>query len=128
MKTTFIDCNQQLGAVWKRVYRPDDPAVIINTTPFEKTDLPSIVGDYDVIIDDHSYVPTDLARQCKNLKHVVFLGTGAASYMNVSELKDHGNDIQTIQGTGAHAQLRVLSQDFPKTPTLRAVDPSTRGP
>ena len=36
MKTIFIDCNQQLGAVWQRVYRPDDPAVVINNVPFEK--------------------------------------------------------------------------------------------
>ena len=100
MKTIFIDCNQQLGAVWKRIYRPDDPAVTINTTPFEKADLPRIVGDYDVIIDDHSYVPTDLARQCKNLKHVVFLGTGAASYMNVDELKSIGINVHTIKGYG----------------------------
>ena len=63
-------------------------------------DLPRIVGDYDVIIDDHSYVPTDLARQCKSLKHVVFLGTGAASYMNVAELKDIGIAVHTIKGYG----------------------------
>src|SRR6478672_9264500 len=100
MKTIFIDCNQQLGAVWKRVYGPDDPAVTINTTPFDKADLPRIVGDHDVIIDDHSYVPADLARQCKNLKHVVFLGTGAASYMNVEELKDIGIAVHTIKGYG----------------------------
>ena len=100
MKTIFIDCNQQLGSVWKRVYRPDDPAVTINTAPFDKADLPRIVGDYDVIIDDHSYVPTDLARQCKNLKHVVFLGTGAASYMNVDELKSIGIAVHTIKGYG----------------------------
>jgi len=79
---------------------PDDPAVTINTTPFEKADLPRIVGDYDVIIDDHSYVPTDLARQCKSLKHVVFLGTGAASYMNVDELKSIGINVHTIKGYG----------------------------
>jgi len=48
MKTIFIDCNQQLGAVWQRVYRNDDPPVTINTTPFEKNELPRVVGDYDI--------------------------------------------------------------------------------
>src|SRR3954466_5147933 len=100
MKTIFIDCNPQLGAVWQRVYRPDDPAVTINTTPFEKSELPRIIGDYEVAIDDHSYMPTDLVRQCKGLKHIVFLGTGAASYMNVAELEAAGVKVHTIKGYG----------------------------
>ena len=100
MKTIFIDCNPQLGAVWQRVYRPDDPAVTINTTPFEKNELPRVIGDYDIAIDDHSYMPTDLVRQCKNLKHIVFLGTGAASYMNVAELEAAGVKVHTIKGYG----------------------------
>jgi len=100
MKTIFIDCNPQLGAVWDRVYRPDDPAVTINTAPFEKNELPRVVGDYEIAIDDHSYMPTDLVAQCKTLKHIVFLGTGAASYMNVAELEATGVKVHTIKGYG----------------------------
>jgi D-3-phosphoglycerate dehydrogenase len=100
MKTIFIDCNQQLGAVWQRVYRADDPPITVNTTPFEKADLPRVVGDYDIAIDDHSYMPTDLVRQCKNLKHIVFLGTGAASYMSVPEIESLGVKVHTIKGYG----------------------------
>jgi D-3-phosphoglycerate dehydrogenase len=100
MKTIFIDCNQQLGAVWQRVHRADDPPVTINTAPFEKNELPRVVGDYDIAIDDHSYMPTDLVRQCKNLKHIVFLGTGAASYMTVPEIEALGVKVHTIKGYG----------------------------
>jgi D-3-phosphoglycerate dehydrogenase len=100
MKTIFIDCNQQLGAVWQRVYRSDDPPVAINTTPFEKSELPRVIGDHDIAIDDHSYMPTDLVRQCRNLKHIVFLGTGAASYMSVPEIEALGVKVHTIKGYG----------------------------
>ena len=100
MKTIFIDCNPQLGAVWKRVIRPDDPAVTINSAPFDRNELPRVVGDYEIAIDDHSYMPTDLVAQCKSLKHVVFLGTGAASYMNVAELEAAGVKVHTIKGYG----------------------------
>lgn len=100
MKTIFIDCNAELGAVWKRVTRPDDPPVTINTTAFEKSELPRIVGEYEIAIDDHSYMPTDLVRQCRYLKHIVFLGTGAASYMNVAELEAAGVRVHTIKGYG----------------------------
>jgi D-3-phosphoglycerate dehydrogenase len=100
MKSIFIDCNPQLGAVWKHVIRPDDPAITINSTPFEKSELPRVIGDYEIAIDDHSYMPTDLVRQCKSLKHIVFLGTGAASYMNVAEIEALGVKVHTIKGYG----------------------------
>ncbi|MEX2034927.1 MAG: NAD(P)-dependent oxidoreductase [Xanthobacteraceae bacterium] len=100
MKTIFIDCNAQLGAVWQCVHRPDDPPVTINTAPFEKNELPRMVGDYQIAIDDHTYMPTELVRQCRSLKHIVFLGTGAASYMNVPELEALGVKVHTIKGYG----------------------------
>jgi D-3-phosphoglycerate dehydrogenase len=100
MKTIFIDCNAQLGAVWQRVYRPDDPPVSINTTPFEKSELRRVIGDHAIAIDDHSYMPTEPVRQCKSLKHIVFLGTGAASYMDVPELEALGVKVHTIKGYG----------------------------
>src|SRR6187397_1830453 len=100
MKAIIIGCNPQLRAVRQRFYRPDDPPVTINTTPFAKDELPRIVGDHDIAIDDHSYMPTDLVRLCKNLKHIVFLGTGAASNMNVAEIEALGVKVHTIKGYG----------------------------
>src|SRR6185437_9567447 len=49
---------------------------------------------------DHSYMPTELVAQCPQLKHIVFLGTGAASYMNIAELKERGVTVHTIKGYG----------------------------
>jgi D-3-phosphoglycerate dehydrogenase len=103
MKTIFIDCNQQLGALWPRVHGAGDPAITVNTAPFEKHDLPRVVGDHEIVIDDHSYMPTDLVRQCPKLKHIVFLGTGAASYMDVAELEGIGVQVHTIRNYGSTA-------------------------
>jgi D-3-phosphoglycerate dehydrogenase len=100
VKAIFIDCNQQLGAVWPRVHRPDDPAIALNTAPFERAALPQVIGDHSVVIDDHSYMPTDLVRQCPGLRHIVFLGTGAASYMDVAEIEALGIKVHTIKGYG----------------------------
>jgi D-3-phosphoglycerate dehydrogenase len=45
-------------------------------------------------------MPTDLVAQCGALKHIVFLGTGAASYMNVEEIGGLGVTVHTIKGYG----------------------------
>jgi D-3-phosphoglycerate dehydrogenase len=100
MKALFLDCNDQLAPVWRQVVRPDDPPIDVNMTPFARDELPRVAGGYKIVLDDHSYMPTDLVAQCPALKHIVFLGTGAASYMNVHELKSRGVSVHTIKGYG----------------------------
>ena len=100
MKTLFIDCNDQLAPVWRRVLRDDDPPIDVNRAPFERDELPRLLQGYDICIDDHSYLPTDLVAQCNALRHIVFLGTGPSSYMNVAEIEQRGIRVHTIKGYG----------------------------
>jgi D-3-phosphoglycerate dehydrogenase len=100
MKSIFIDCNHQLEPVWRDVHGVGDPQVTVNTASFKGEDLPRLLAGYDVVLDDHSYMPTPILAQCKGLRHIVFLGTGAASYMNIAELKALGITVHTIKGYG----------------------------
>jgi D-3-phosphoglycerate dehydrogenase / 2-oxoglutarate reductase len=103
MKSIFIDCNDQLDAVFNRVHRPDDPPIVVNTKPVEAAGLPRLIDGYDVCLDDHSYMPTELIAKCGALKHIVFLGTGASSYMDVPALQARGITVHTIKGYGDRA-------------------------
>jgi D-3-phosphoglycerate dehydrogenase / 2-oxoglutarate reductase len=96
----FIDCNDQLASAWQRVLRADDPPIDVNRQPFASAELPRLLDGYAICIDDHSYMPTELVAQCAALKHIVFLGTGAASYMSPAELKARGVTVHTIKGYG----------------------------
>jgi D-3-phosphoglycerate dehydrogenase len=100
MKSVFLDCNDQLAPVWARVLRPDDPKIDVNMEPFAREELPLVLAGYDIALDDHSYMPTAVVAQCPRLKHIVFLGTGAASYMNIDELQYRGVTVHTIKGYG----------------------------
>jgi len=100
MKSIFIDCNHQLEPVWNSVHGAGDPPVTVNTAPFKAEELPRLLDGYDVVLDDHSYMPTPIVAKCKSLKHVVFLGTGAESYMHGAELKELGVTVHTIKGYG----------------------------
>jgi len=100
MKALFIDCNDQLAPVWERVLRTGDPPIEVNRRPFERADLPRLLDGYAICIDDHSYMPTELVAQCGALKHIVFLGTGPSSYMNVAELAARGVTVHSIKGYG----------------------------
>jgi D-3-phosphoglycerate dehydrogenase / 2-oxoglutarate reductase len=100
MKTVFIDCNPQFETVFRRVHRADDPAVTINNTPFQSGDLPRMLAGYDICIDDHSYMPTEMMKACPSLRHIVFCGTGASSYMDVAALASLGITVHTFRGYG----------------------------
>jgi D-3-phosphoglycerate dehydrogenase / 2-oxoglutarate reductase len=100
MKSLFIDCNDQLAPVWESVVHPDDPPIDVNRKPYALAELPAVLNGYDICVDDHSYLPTELVNKCGALKHVVFLGTGAASYMNIAELAERGIKVHTIRNYG----------------------------
>ncbi len=100
MKSIFVDCNKQLEPVFVRVHRADDPPITVNTEPFQPSELPRLLAGYDICLDDHSDMPTEFIAQCKGLKHIVFLGTGASSYMDVPALNGLGVEVHTIKGYG----------------------------
>jgi len=100
MKTIFIDCNDQMAPVWDMVFKPGDPPIDVHRKEIADGELPSVIRGYDIAIDDHSYMPTPLVAQCPEIKHIVFLGTGPASYMNVAELEARGTKVHIIKGYG----------------------------
>ncbi|MBN8899112.1 MAG: 3-phosphoglycerate dehydrogenase, partial [Rhodospirillales bacterium] len=78
-----------------------DPKVDVQEKGEIKPDeLPAMLAGYDFILDDHTQLPTDTIRHCAGLKHVIFLGTGARSYMNPEDLAELGVTVHIIKGYG----------------------------
>jgi D-3-phosphoglycerate dehydrogenase len=128
MKSIFIDCNNQLAPVFTRVQRPDDPPIAINRDPFQSADLPRLLAGYEVCLDDHSYMPTEAMAQCRGLKHIVFLGTGASSYMDVPALNRLGIEVHTIKGYGDVAVAEhTMALIFACCRDLARMDRAVRG-
>jgi D-3-phosphoglycerate dehydrogenase / 2-oxoglutarate reductase len=97
----FVDANESLAVIVERLQRADDPIVRINRDPDIAPDqLPQVLDGAEIAIVDHTPLPTDVARKCNGLKHVVFLGTGARSYMNPEELAELGISVHLIKGYG----------------------------
>ncbi len=80
--------------------RPDDPAIAINMSPGQPADVPTLLASYDTCIDDHTYFDADLLARCPDLKRIVFLGTGASSFIDLEAAARHGIAVDTIKGYG----------------------------
>lgn len=101
MRGVFVDANESLAVIFERLAKPGDPKVAIHRDPDITPDqVPGVLDGAEIAIVDHTALPTDIARKCAGLKHVVFLGTGARSYMNPEELAELGIAVHLIKGYG----------------------------
>jgi len=97
----FVDANESLAVIFERLEKSGDPKVRINRNPDIMPDqYPKLLDGAAIAIVDHTALPTEVAKQCTGLKHVVFLGTGARSYMNPEELGGLGIEVHLIKGYG----------------------------
>jgi D-3-phosphoglycerate dehydrogenase len=101
VRGVFIDANGSLADIFERQKVAGDLSVRVNRDADIAADrIPAALDGAEIIIIDHTPLPTEVARRCTGLKHVVFLGTGARSYMNPEELAELGIEVHLIKGYG----------------------------
>src|SRR6201988_1847930 len=101
VRGVFVDANGSLADIFERLNKSGDPTVRINRDADITADqMPGLLDGAEIVIIDHTPLPTDVAKKCAGLKHVVFLGTGARSYMNPDELAGLGISVHLIKGYG----------------------------
>ena len=89
MRGVFVDANEALAVIFERLAKPDDPNVRIHRDPEVTPDqLPGVIDGAGIV------------RLRQDPKSVVFLGTGARSYMNPEELAELGIAVHLIRGYG----------------------------
>jgi D-3-phosphoglycerate dehydrogenase len=101
MRAVFVDASESLAVIAEKQAKAGDPRLVINRDADVTPDqLPAVLDGAEIAMVDHTMLPTDIARKCTGLKHVVFLGTGARSYMNPEELVALGIEVHLIKGYG----------------------------
>jgi D-3-phosphoglycerate dehydrogenase len=104
LRAVFVDATDTLAAIAERLLRAGngaEPVVAINRQPaITPAELPGVLGDAETAIIDHTHLPLDVALRCEGLKHVVFLGTGPGSYMDVDALARNGIAVHVVKGYG----------------------------
>ena len=89
--------------------KPAIPPVRVNRNADITADEMPALLDGAEIVDHRSHRAADRRSRgnCTGLKHVVFLGTGARSYMNPEELAELGIDGSSDQGLWRHRGGRM---------------------
>ena len=99
-KTLFINSTPDIDRVWRQVHGPKDIPIVVNMGPVAASDVARTIAGYDTVINDATYFNADTLGQCTGLKHIVFLGTGAASFVDLDAANRLGIKVSTISGYG----------------------------
>jgi D-3-phosphoglycerate dehydrogenase len=128
MQGLFLDAVDDLADVFARVVRPDDPPVTVNEQEqVQPHELPALLAGYEFVLNDHTQMPTDAMRACTGLRHVIFLGTGARSYMHPEELAELGITVHIIKGYGDTAVAEhTIALMWAATRGIAAMDRAVR--
>jgi D-3-phosphoglycerate dehydrogenase len=100
MAALFLDCPDDMAPLWQRVLKPGDPNIAVNICAGQPENVPALLNGRDTCIDDHSYFDADLLARCAGLKRIVFLGTGASSFIDLAAAQRCGIVVDTIKGYG----------------------------
>jgi len=101
MRAAFVDANPALRAIAERhAAALPQIAVTYGHADVAPEDVPALLDGAEVAVIDHTSLPVEIARRCTGLRHVVFLGTGARSYMDPEALAAVGISVDVIKGYG----------------------------
>ena len=102
MRAVFVDANPALRALAEGIGPAVVPqlALAFGDADITPDELPAALAGAPIAVIDHTALPIDIAKRCAGLRDVVFLGTGARSYMDPEALAAIGITVHLIKGYG----------------------------
>lgn len=100
MAAIFLDCTDDLLPHWQSIHRAGDPEITLNMCAAQPANVPELLAGYSTCVVDHTYFNAELLSSCADLRRIVFLGTGASSFIDVAAAERCGIGVDTIKGYG----------------------------
>ena len=111
-RAVYIDCSPLMLTLYRELGGLPGLEVIEADPP--ASEIPGLLADAAVLVDGHTLVDADLLSRLPALRSIVFLGTGASSYIDMAAAERRGIAVRTIRGYGdrtvaEHAFALLLS-------------------
>lgn len=104
MDVSYIDCSPFVRMLLTPALEALVPGLTVHLEdPVSEADLVARIGDATVVLNGHTAMPGDVLRRCGRLRSIVFLGTGASSYIDMAAAEALGIAVRTVPGYGDRA-------------------------
>jgi len=100
MKAKFIDCPPFLYDLYRGDMARIVPDLEINVGSPSANETIALLKDAAFAMNDHTTMDAALLEQCPGLETIVFLGTGAASYIDLAAAERLGIRVRAYGGYG----------------------------
>lgn len=104
MSICYIDCSPLMREVLDEVLAeqalPAGWSIRVNLGDPAPKAIPPLVGDARILLNGHTDFGDDLMAACPNLRSIVFLGTGASSYIDLAAAAKRNIAVRTVKGYG----------------------------
>ncbi len=100
MKSVFIDCPPFLHEIYRGELAAIVPDLEINLGNPSRDEVVALLADAVFAMNDHTQFDEALLAACQSLKVIVFLGTGAASYIDLKAAERLGIRVRAYGGYG----------------------------
>ena len=101
-RTLYFDCSADMKALYESTEGMADilPSLELRLGDPDPSELPGLLSGYTGVLNGHTRMSAELLDACPDVKVVVFLGTGVASYVDMDAAAARGIAVHGIAGYG----------------------------
>ncbi|TKV70797.1 glycerate dehydrogenase [Rhizobium sp. AU243] len=103
MRALFADCTEELALVLREKNLRVPDAVTINYGSPNERELITLCHGIDVLFVEHTVVTRAVLDACPSLRAIIFMGTGAGTYIDLADAARCGVQVLTTPGYGDRA-------------------------
>ncbi len=114
MRAIFVDCTPELSRVIEQGRLAVPATIEVNKGSPAEDELIDLCQGAEVILVEHTVVPPAVLDACPTVRAIVFMGTGAGTYVDLDDAARRGVQVVTTPGYGdrsvaEHAFALMLS-------------------
>lgn len=103
MNCVFVDCTTDLDRVLRARGIQPPAHVEVNVGDPDAAAIRALCAGKDTLLLEHTVLPDDFFETCLQVRRIVFMGTGAGSYIDLGIARARGIQVDTISGYGDQA-------------------------
>jgi D-3-phosphoglycerate dehydrogenase len=100
MKSVYIDCTDFGQSVLTPAILDKVPGLAIHMGDPDPATLEAMLDGAVGVINGHTIMDEAMLKRCTALRTIVFLGTGASTYIDVAAAERLGINVRTVRGYG----------------------------
>jgi D-3-phosphoglycerate dehydrogenase / 2-oxoglutarate reductase len=123
----FLDCPPFLNELRRTLLGDKVPDLEVHVGDPDPATRASLLEGRTIVMNDHTQFTADLLASCPELKSIVFLGTGAASYVDLDAADRLGIRVRNYKGYGDRSVAEhTLALIFAAARRIAAMDAEIR--